>query len=324
MRLQALTPDIDEEAILEEKRQGEIAARKELEADGCPPCYPADMEVPLKDVPSEYQGGVDWWTNWSPYGETVLTGQLRSWKQFRTQQGVVRRAYSPNGFRGYVERLNDRRKRHGLEGDAVLLQDLAQQSQLQNWYEFQNWQLKGRIVTYEPQLREACELQEAHRKAGDHEDNNEVDLQYCRRKLAQIDNLLDWIERQRRAMVEAEEARSSARDVTPTVPSLEHNPVPAAQKLPTTSRGQLRPSRTRATSKLDGQKAEKEVTSRRKNPVRNCQRTTRLASPKAKPNRRKPRTVPQKPSPRPSSGVTPPTVKTRSGRISKPPSRWVP
>jgi hypothetical protein len=38
-----LTPPIDSEEELEEARVLEFQARKELEDDGCPPCYPPDL-----------------------------------------------------------------------------------------------------------------------------------------------------------------------------------------------------------------------------------------------------------------------------------------
>ncbi len=37
----------NEEEQLIEDRYIEILARQDLEADGCPPCYPPDLEIPL-------------------------------------------------------------------------------------------------------------------------------------------------------------------------------------------------------------------------------------------------------------------------------------
>lgn len=49
-----MTPPLDEEEN-KEPRVLEAQARKELENEGCPPCYPPDLAIPLHSTPEKYQ-----------------------------------------------------------------------------------------------------------------------------------------------------------------------------------------------------------------------------------------------------------------------------
>ena len=72
----------------------------------------------------------------------VLRAQLSDWKRFRLFQRNVRARYQHKPFSSFEDEVRERRQRHGLDGSVSLLLDLNQQSQLQNWIEFQNYQLK--------------------------------------------------------------------------------------------------------------------------------------------------------------------------------------
>ena len=41
-----------------------------------------------------------------------------------------------------MNRVHDRRRKHGLEGDVCLRPDPGQQTRLENWIEFQNYHLE--------------------------------------------------------------------------------------------------------------------------------------------------------------------------------------
>ncbi|TKA23996.1 hypothetical protein B0A54_17806 [Friedmanniomyces endolithicus] len=65
--LDAMTPPVDSQETFEEQREHEMKAREELRADGCPPCYPADVDISMEDVPEVHKDGVEYFrisTSW--------------------------------------------------------------------------------------------------------------------------------------------------------------------------------------------------------------------------------------------------------------------
>ncbi|KAE8446596.1 hypothetical protein EG329_011789 [Mollisiaceae sp. DMI_Dod_QoI] len=79
-------PSRTEEEQLIEDRYFEILARQDLEADGCPPCYPPDLQTPLRDVPEEYQKIILYWKFNSDNDNHELLAQFRDWRRFRGYQ----------------------------------------------------------------------------------------------------------------------------------------------------------------------------------------------------------------------------------------------
>ncbi|KAL7919508.1 hypothetical protein ACQKWADRAFT_300968 [Trichoderma austrokoningii] len=75
-----LRPRSDPEEDNDECRARDAQARLELEADKCPPYYPADFEIPLRNLPKEHEEIVRYWT-W--YSDTPLCAQLQDWQVFR-------------------------------------------------------------------------------------------------------------------------------------------------------------------------------------------------------------------------------------------------
>lgn len=45
------TPPLDREEENEESRLLEVQSCKELENEGCPPCYPPDLDISLQNIP---------------------------------------------------------------------------------------------------------------------------------------------------------------------------------------------------------------------------------------------------------------------------------
>ncbi|KAF2453501.1 hypothetical protein BDY21DRAFT_367029 [Lineolata rhizophorae] len=80
-----LTPPLDPEADEEESRSIEDQARKDLEREGCPPCYPTNLEFPLRDIPEKYQGVISYWKSFPGTDDVVLRAQLSDWERFRQQ-----------------------------------------------------------------------------------------------------------------------------------------------------------------------------------------------------------------------------------------------
>src|SRR5690606_34875569 len=58
--------------------------------------------------------------------------------QFRVYQQRMRHRVKLEDFE---QEIRKRRQRHGLDGDVRLTEDLEQQSPLERWIEFQNYQL---------------------------------------------------------------------------------------------------------------------------------------------------------------------------------------
>ncbi|KAL9118862.1 MAG: hypothetical protein Q9187_004584 [Circinaria calcarea] len=206
-----MTPPLDEEEENEESRLFEAQARKELENDGCPPCYPLDLEIPLRNPPEKYQPIIGYWQSFPGTGDVVLRAELSDWRKFRSSQSRVRRRFRNKPFSKFEDEVRERRRRHELGGDLRLIFDLEQQSRLENWIEFQHYHLKRfeRVEKKRDGLKQ--ELDEARKKAEDTDaagstraaeiaeavqqivENTEWDLE--RHKV-----LLQWIEQERRAM----------------------------------------------------------------------------------------------------------------------------
>lgn len=138
------TPPPNSEAEdIEETRSHEKRARKALNEDGCPPCYPTDLKFPLQKIPEEYRRIVSYWESLTATGYVVLCAQLSDWRDFRGYQGRVRRHYlHGKTFPDFQDKVRDRRRRYGLKGDVSLHLDPRLQNDLENWIEFQNYHLE--------------------------------------------------------------------------------------------------------------------------------------------------------------------------------------
>lgn len=146
-------------------------ARKDLESEGCPPCYTANLGAPLRDVPEEYRQIISYWKSFAETGNLVLCTQLSDWERFRKPQ-----------------------------------RERAQQDQLESWTEFQNphLQIREKFDKQIEYLKE--ELAAAERKSGPTEDeDDEAALQSMvestRCLMERHQKLLVWIEQEGQRML---------------------------------------------------------------------------------------------------------------------------
>ncbi|KAK4990624.1 hypothetical protein LTR66_006748 [Elasticomyces elasticus] len=198
--IRCMTPPLDEEEENEESRLLEVQARRELEKDGCPPCYPPYLETPLRNPPQEYQTIIKYWQSFPGTGDVVLCAQLSNWRKFRASQLIE-----------FMDEVRERRRRHKVDSNICLLLDPEQQSWLENWMEFQNYHLK-RLERFEKKrdklekdLDKARDKAEntntggSDRAAKDAEAVRQV-LENAVRDLERHNILLQWIEQEWRAM----------------------------------------------------------------------------------------------------------------------------
>lgn len=67
-----MTTPVDDEEENEETRLLEAQARKGLENEGCPPCYPSYLDILLRAPPEEYQTIISYWKSFQGTGDVVL------------------------------------------------------------------------------------------------------------------------------------------------------------------------------------------------------------------------------------------------------------
>ena len=199
-----MTPPLDDEVEDNESREMEAEARKTLETEGCPPCYPKYLEVPLREQPEKYQAIISYWKSFLGTGDVVLRAQLSDWKRFRNFQKGVRRYYRHRNFSEFVDQVRQRRRRHGLGGNVCLQLDL-EQGRLETWIEFQDWHLQ-RLEGFEKHRDKLSK--ELNNTRGEAEDTGatevaeacEQKLEYTEWVLKRHNTLLHWIELERLAM----------------------------------------------------------------------------------------------------------------------------
>ncbi|KAK0261244.1 hypothetical protein LTR35_017908 [Friedmanniomyces endolithicus] len=189
--LDAMTPPVDSQEAFEEQREHEMNAREELRADGCPPCYPADVDISMEDVPEVHKDGVEYFRISTSWGEEVLPQQLVQWRRFRAVQQDIRRRYGQK-FDRYLANLRERRRVHNLPADVSLLLDHTLQDSLQTWVEFQDVCIQGHDATV-IELKKIDAVSEHNGYADD-------SANFLRDRLARHEGLLRWVENQRLVM----------------------------------------------------------------------------------------------------------------------------
>lgn len=204
-----MTPPLDQEEEDEDSRIREAQARQELENEGCPACYPPDLDVPLRHVPEEYQPIVGYWKSFPGTGDVPLCAQRSDWQRFRVFQRMARRGSQDTPFSKFEDQVRERRRRHGLDGVVRLLLQPEQQSRLEQWIEFQNYQLMRLEWLEKDRDKAEQELDEAREKAQDADDvagsqraardepAYQQILETAKRDLERHKVFLRWIEQQR-------------------------------------------------------------------------------------------------------------------------------
>ena len=198
-----MTPPLDEEVENNTSRSIESQARKVLENEGCPPCYPTYLEIPLRDPPQKYRPITSYWKSFPGTGDVVLRAQLSDWKRFREFQKAVRRYYRHRTFSEFLDQVRERRRKHGLGGNACLRFDL-EQSPLETWFEFQDWHLQH-LEGFEKnrnELRNALDNAGQEAEGGGAAEEAEAyrqDLEHAEWELKRHNTLLHWTEQERLA-----------------------------------------------------------------------------------------------------------------------------
>ncbi|KAL8941535.1 MAG: hypothetical protein Q9211_001782 [Gyalolechia sp. 1 TL-2023] len=140
-------PD-DPEAIEKDSRV-EREAYEELVADNGRPCYPIELGFDVFKNPGQYKEILEYWTSYESGAgvETerwVFFSQLERWKRFRQFQQENRRyfVFHHNRFPEFQQQVRERRRRHGLDGDVQMLEEQGKQSKLDEWMEYQDYELR--------------------------------------------------------------------------------------------------------------------------------------------------------------------------------------
>lgn len=133
-----VTPPLDPNELAQEARLREEEARRSLEADGCPPCYPPSLTVPVRSAPGKYRDIVHHWLSSEGHGGVILCAQLQDWRQFRVSQKENRR----KPFGTFVDQAGKRMRRHDIPLSVTLRLDPEQQNITENWAEFHHYHLE--------------------------------------------------------------------------------------------------------------------------------------------------------------------------------------
>ncbi|KAI9781670.1 MAG: hypothetical protein M1816_002227 [Peltula sp. TS41687] len=347
-RLREITPPLDEEEENKESRVFEAQAREELESENCPPCYPAYLDVPLQNPPEKYQAIISYWKSFQGIYEVVLRAQLSDWRKFRYFQRRIRAYYRNQSFSSFVDKVRERRKRHGVGGVVRLLLDPKQQSPLENWMEFQNYHLQ-RLENFEKErdkLRKELdekELDDAWKKV-EVTERAAWDAETVRRLLKTTERdverhkvLLQWIEQERQTMDTGHstptEENHDGRDTAPK--AVRRAPTPdrrTRRAQPSMVLGKVRITKAQSTQKpkalglgpaiqnsdVRPRSSIPQASKRREIKSRRTKEGTPLGQLRQQraPSKCRPASQPSQPARE--------NVITRRGRISKPPVRWAP
>ncbi|KAL8707497.1 MAG: hypothetical protein Q9220_007487 [cf. Caloplaca sp. 1 TL-2023] len=136
-------PDKPEE--LEKDWKIETVSHEALVAERGRPCYPIALGLNIFNNPGQYKDIIDYWEE-GHHGlhesRQVFTRQVRRWRRFQDFQQRNRDYFVPRGqLSRYQDKVLERRRRHSLHGEPQLLEEQSKQTELDNWMEYQNWEL---------------------------------------------------------------------------------------------------------------------------------------------------------------------------------------
>ncbi|KAI9670780.1 MAG: hypothetical protein M1817_003891 [Caeruleum heppii] len=107
--------------------------------EGGIPSHPVDLGVSVLEEPGEYKDIASYWER-QISGSAAFCAQLQLWRKFRGYQQRMRRYFiQRDRFPEYQQSVSARRRRHGLEGDVDLREEVNQQSKMENWVEYQDY-----------------------------------------------------------------------------------------------------------------------------------------------------------------------------------------
>ncbi|KAI9784909.1 MAG: hypothetical protein M1835_003472 [Candelina submexicana] len=139
--------DPDDPEEIEETLRVEREAHEALISDNGRPCYPIELGLDIFKDPGQYKEVFEYWKGELGVGEDterwIFFLQLKRWKKFRQFQQANRRYFVfHNRFSEFQQKVLERRWRHGLDGDVQLLEEQSKQSKLDDWMEYQDYELR--------------------------------------------------------------------------------------------------------------------------------------------------------------------------------------
>ncbi|KAI9704970.1 MAG: hypothetical protein M1836_006750 [Candelina mexicana] len=139
--------DPDDPEEVETTLRVEREAHEALISDNGRPCYPIELGLDIFKHPGQYKELFEYWKGELGVGEDterwVFFLQLKRWKKFRQFQQANRRYFVfHNRFPEFQQKVLERRRRHGLDGDVQLLEEQSKQSKLDDWMEYQDYELR--------------------------------------------------------------------------------------------------------------------------------------------------------------------------------------
>ncbi|KAL8744022.1 MAG: hypothetical protein Q9190_003690 [Brigantiaea leucoxantha] len=141
------------------------AERKEHERlvrDNGRPCYPIELGLDIFKHSGQYKEILEYWNGESdasePPNRRVFFHQHIRWEAFRRFQQLYRGFFVRHKrFPEFRQEVVERRRRHGLDGDVQLFEERDKQSKLDDWIEYQDYEL-GIYERLQKDFKEAQEL----------------------------------------------------------------------------------------------------------------------------------------------------------------------
>ncbi|KJZ70471.1 hypothetical protein HIM_10143 [Hirsutella minnesotensis 3608] len=209
-RLRWITPPIVEEEELELSRSVEATSRNALESEGCPPCYPPEFEFPYRDTPRRYKPIIEYWQTCLATDEHVLCGQLLNWRQFRRSQTKSRSRFHTKPFADFIHQTRQRLQKYNIRVPFILKPDPTKQNRLQNWLEYEDYCLRQleRFESKAVQLRTELGSPKDNNErpvrvfAGKtYTETVIIKLQRAEREIQRHHVLLHWVAQERQTMI---------------------------------------------------------------------------------------------------------------------------
>lgn len=248
-----------------------------------------------------------------------LCAQNSEWRKFRASQTRIRHRFRNESFSKFEDEVRERRRRYQLSGDVRLTLDSKQQSQLENWIEFQNYHLE-RLERFEKKIGGLKKGLNEARKKVENADTADLERAVEKAEVAQqiLENtewererhkvLLQWIEQERWAMDSGyptpiqEDVQDDKND--------QNAASKAVPRIPTCARQKRRPKTSDVLGKVRIVKTRKLKASEFKPAIQEQTRSSNRAHLDRRP-------VPQQPQ------LTPENFIARNGRRSRPPVQWI-
>lgn len=134
-------PDPNNPTAIQEDLQRERESFNTLADEGGVPSHPVELGFDVLDDPREYKDIISYWQSWPKTDRLLFGAQLGRWRRFREFQQKIRQYHIQRGtFSAYQQKVHERRCRHGLEGQTTPHGDRDEQSKLDNWMEYQDYE----------------------------------------------------------------------------------------------------------------------------------------------------------------------------------------